>query len=161
MILESVRYYVRCASFCIFRSPEIVSVFKGFRLLRDRLTDKFSRPPRYDRFDIPAYIWCGLLHHIYAVLFRSGSWNSFHESASHTPRRRVKLACKRWVRVSSTEIFLRCSKSSYQLFIFSFCSAYNKTEHQSLIYNITLFFGSQYTFKRFFQKKQKNTWQVK
>ena len=40
----------------------------------------------------------------------------FSESASHTPRRRVKLACKRQVRVSSSEIFLRCSKSSYQLF---------------------------------------------
>ena len=65
------------------------------------LGKRFSRPPRCDRFDIPAYIWCGSLHHIYAVLFRSGSWNSFHESASHTPRRRVKLACKRQVRVSS------------------------------------------------------------
>ena len=80
------------------------------------LGKRFSRPPRCDRFDIPAYIWCGLLHHIYAVLFRSGSWNSFHESASHTPRRCVKLACKQQVRASSSEIILRCSKSSYQLF---------------------------------------------
>ena len=55
MILESVRYYVRCASFCIFRSPEIVSVFKGVRHFCFRLTDKFSRPPRCDHFDIPAY----------------------------------------------------------------------------------------------------------
>ena len=28
------------------------------------LGKRFSRPPRCDRFDIPAYIWCGLLHHI-------------------------------------------------------------------------------------------------
>ena len=84
------------------------------------LGKRFSRPPRCDRFDIPAYIWCGSLHHIYAVLFRSGSWNSFHESASHTPRRCVKLACKQRVRVSSTEIILRCSKSSYRLFIWTF-----------------------------------------
>ena len=55
MILESVRYYVRFASSCIFWSPEIVSVFKGFRHFCFRLTDKFSRPPRCDRFDIPAY----------------------------------------------------------------------------------------------------------
>ena len=55
MILESVRYYVRYASFCNFRSPEIVSVFKGFRGFIDRLTDKFSRPPRCDHFDKPAY----------------------------------------------------------------------------------------------------------
>ena len=43
MILESVRYYVRYASFYIFRSPEIVSEIKGFRLICVRLTDKFSR----------------------------------------------------------------------------------------------------------------------
>ena len=80
------------------------------------LGKRFSRPPRCDRFDIPAYIWCGLPHHIYAVRFRSGSWNSFHESASHTPRRCVKQACKQQARGSSSEIILRCSKSSYQLF---------------------------------------------
>ena len=55
MILESVRYYVRYASFCNFRSPEIVSVFKRFRHFCFRLTDKFSRPPRCDHFDKPAY----------------------------------------------------------------------------------------------------------
>ena len=26
------------------------------------LAKRFSRPPRCDRFDIPAYIWCGSLH---------------------------------------------------------------------------------------------------
>ena len=55
MILESVRYYVRYASFCNFRSPEIVSEIKGFRHFCFRLTDKFSRPPRCDHFDKPAY----------------------------------------------------------------------------------------------------------
>ena len=93
------------------------------------LGKRFSRPPRCDRFDIPAYIGCGLLHQIYAVLFRSGSRNSFHESASHTPRRCVKLACKQRVRVSSTEIILRCSKSSYRLlncFAISTCNCENR-----------------------------------
>ena len=55
MILESVRYYVRCATFGDFCSGEIVSVFKGVREFIVRLTDKFSRPPRCDHFDKPAY----------------------------------------------------------------------------------------------------------
>ena len=53
MILESVIYYVRCASFCNFWTSEIISVFKGFRLLCFRLTDKFSRhcpPPSHSRW---------------------------------------------------------------------------------------------------------------
>ena len=55
MILESVRYCVRCALFGVFCKCEIVSVFKGFREFIVRLTDKFSRPPRCDHFDKPAY----------------------------------------------------------------------------------------------------------
>jgi hypothetical protein len=42
----------------------------------------------------------------------------FHESASHTPRRCVKLACKQQVKVFSSEIILRCSKSTYRLLNF-------------------------------------------
>ena len=89
MILESVRYYVRCASFCNFRSREIVSIFKGVRGFIDRLTDKFSRPPRCDRFDIPAYIWCGSLHHYMQSYFEVARETRFtnplripHEDAS-------------------------------------------------------------------------------
>ena len=41
-------------------------------------------------------------------------------TASHTPRRCVKLACKQQVWVSSSEIILRCSKSSYRLFNFRY-----------------------------------------
>ena len=53
MILESVRYYVRYASFGDFCSGEIVSEIKGFRIICDRLTDKFSRhcpPPSHSRW---------------------------------------------------------------------------------------------------------------
>jgi len=65
-----------------------------------------------DRLVVTASIFLHIIMHDvalwYAVLFRSGSWNSFHESASHPPRRRVKLTCKRQGWVSSTE-----SKYSY------------------------------------------------
>ena len=88
---------------------------RGFSVLSSAWPTNFQ-----DRLVVTASIFLHIIMHAvalwYAVLFRSGSWNSFHESASHTPRRRVKLACKQRVRVSSTEIILRCSKSSYQLF---------------------------------------------
>ena len=52
------------------REGENIRRSKAFWHFAETRDCKFSRPPRYDRFDIPAYIWCGLLHHIYAVLYR-------------------------------------------------------------------------------------------
>ena len=124
MILESVRYYVRYASFCIFRSPEIVSVFKGVRHFCFRLTDKFSRlfpPPSHSHLLSPRYTrlcrlvalggfgFAKIIVNCFCLPTRCDRFAYPHEVIG-------ELACKRQVRVSSTEIILRCSKSSYQLF---------------------------------------------
>ena len=87
-------------------------VLHFWRRKRDSNPRGFGPNGFQDRLVVTASIFLHIIMHAvalwYAALFRSGSWNSFHESASHTPRRRVKLACKRQVRVSSTE-----SKYSY------------------------------------------------
>ena len=117
------------------------------------LGKRFSRPPRCDRFDIPAYHnahWRIMIRREYL----RGSWNLFHESASHTPRGCVKLACKHQVRVFSREIILRCSKSTYRLLNFHLIlciSSFSK-----LLYMIPHFFPSvkrlSKSFLSFFEK---------
>ena len=57
-------------------------------------------------FAIPAYQIITVLMQpciIYAGQYRTGSQNSFCESAACTPRSRVKLACMRQVRVTSLQ----------------------------------------------------------
>ena len=47
------RNIFRNAVFGCFRSARKVSVYKAFLRFCDRCARKFSRPPRYDHFDIP------------------------------------------------------------------------------------------------------------
>ena len=47
------RNIFRNAVFGCFRSARKVSVYKAFLRFCDRYARKFSRPPRYDHFDIP------------------------------------------------------------------------------------------------------------
>ena len=50
-IFNCFRNSFRNALLCRFRSAEKVSVYKAFLHFCDRYARKFSRPPRYDRFD--------------------------------------------------------------------------------------------------------------
>ncbi len=52
-IFNCFRNSFRNALLCCFRSAEKVRCCKAFRRFCDRCARKFSRPPRYDRFDNP------------------------------------------------------------------------------------------------------------
>ena len=61
-IFNCFRNSFRNALLCCCQSAEKVRCCKAFQGFCDRCARKFSRPPRYDRFDIPPYLTLILYH---------------------------------------------------------------------------------------------------
>ena len=64
-IFNCFRNSFRNALLCCCQSAEKVRCCKAFQGFCDRCARKFSRPPRYDRFDIPPYLPLILYHKLF------------------------------------------------------------------------------------------------